>query len=68
MKYDVSDPRHHYSKLRDMLTGVADHAREGVGKVSDPTAQARFEATTEVREGLVRAYDHAEAKSEPAWR
>lgn len=39
-----------------------------VSKVTDPKAQALFETTAEVAEGLVRAYDHFEQKSEPAWR
>jgi hypothetical protein len=68
MQYDESDPRHHTIKIREMLNDVARHAREDVGKVNDPKAQALFETTAEVIEGLTRAYDHLEQKSEPAWR
>lgn len=32
------DPRHHTGKLHDMLTRVAEHAREDVGKISEPKA------------------------------
>jgi len=39
-----------------------------VAKVSEPKAQALFETTAEVLRGLATAYDHYEAKAEPAWR
>jgi hypothetical protein len=68
MQYDESDPRYHTIKIREMLNDVARHAREDVGKVNDPKAQALFETTAEVIEGLTRAYEHLEQKSEPAWR
>jgi hypothetical protein len=67
-QYPESDPRHHTARLRDMLTGVIDHAREDVGKVDEPKAQALFETTAEVCRGLVTAMEHYEAKQEPAWR
>ncbi|MFN3215830.1 MAG: hypothetical protein ACE367_04985 [Acidimicrobiales bacterium] len=51
-----------------MLSDVADHAREDVGKVEDPKAQALFETAAEVLEGLQRAFEHFEQRSEPAWR
>jgi hypothetical protein len=44
-QYPESDPRHHTLKLTEMLRDVAQHAREDVGKVSDPRAQALFETT-----------------------
>jgi hypothetical protein len=51
-----------------MLDDVIRHAREDVGKVKDPKAQALFETTAELFSGLTRAYEHAEQKAEPAWR
>jgi hypothetical protein len=63
-----SDPRRHTAKLKAMLSDVISHAREDVDKVADPKAQALFETTAEVVQGLVHAYDHFEQKSEPAWR
>jgi hypothetical protein len=51
-----------------MLKDVVEHAREDVAKVTDPKAQALFETTAEVVQGLVQAYDHFEQKSEAAWR
>jgi hypothetical protein len=51
-----------------MLQGTVDHAREDVQKVEDPKARALFETTAEVLDGLLKAYDHYERRSEPAWR
>lgn len=62
-----SDPRHHTMKLKGMLRDAARHAREDVGKVQDPKAQALFETTAEVLNGLATAYDHFERGSERAW-
>jgi hypothetical protein len=45
MQYGEADPRHHTAKLKDMLTEVVDHARDDVGKITDPKAQALFETT-----------------------
>lgn len=66
--YPESDPRHHTSNLKQMLDDTARHAREDVGKVQDPKAQALFETTAEVLGGLKKAYDDFEQKSEGAWR
>jgi hypothetical protein len=62
-----SDPRHHTSKLHDMLTEVVRHAREDIGKIDEPKAQALFETTAEVCTGLATAYEHYDRR-EPAWR
>jgi hypothetical protein len=51
-----------------MLRDVAAHAREDVGKVSDPKAQALFETTAEVLLGLEKAYQDFEDRSERAWK
>ncbi len=68
MQYDESDPCHHTAKLKDMLSEVADHAREDVGKVEEPKAQALFETTAEVCAALARAVEHYESQSERAWQ
>jgi hypothetical protein len=62
------DPRHHTAHIKGMLDEVITHAREDVGKVDDPRFKALFETTAEVLSGLRTAYDHAEQKSEPAWK
>ncbi len=65
--YAENDPRHHTAKIKQMLTDISKHTREDVNKVDDPRAQALFEATAEVVNGLVKAYDDFETRSEPAW-
>jgi hypothetical protein len=62
-----NDPRHHTARLRAMLQDVVTHAREDIGKISEPKAQALFETTAEVCSGLINAYDHYD-KNAPAWR
>lgn len=66
--YPENDPRHHTSNIKRMLNDVITHARSDVQKVSDPQAEALFETTAEVLEGLVKAYSHFESKSEKAWQ
>lgn len=68
MQCSEKDPRHHTAKLKQMLRDVADHAREDIGKVSDPKAQALFETTAEVLMGLQKAYQDFEERSEQAWK
>jgi hypothetical protein len=66
--YPESDPRRHAAYIKQKLSELAQHAREDVGKVSDPKAQALFETTAETLDGLAKAYEHYEQKSEPAWQ
>jgi len=66
--YDEDDPRHHTARLKTMLNEVVDHAREDVGKIEEPKAQALFETMAEVCASLVRAVEHYENQSEPAWQ
>lgn len=61
------DPREHTAHLRSMLAEVVQHARDDIGKVTEPKAQALFETTAEVCTGLLTAYQHYE-QNEPAWR
>ncbi len=62
-----TDPLHHTAKLRAMLADLANQARESIGKISEPKAQALFETTAEVCGGLATAYEHYEQRR-PAWR
>ena len=64
----MCDAIDHTSKIKEMLRNVMEHAREDVEKVHDPKVQALYETTAEVLGGLIQAYDHAENKSEAAWR
>ncbi len=68
MDFSENDPRHHTTKLKQMLTETMEHARQDVAKVTDPKAQALFETTAEVLGGLKRAYEHFEQGSEGAWK
>lgn len=68
MQYDESDPRHHTIKLKDMLNDLVQHAREDVGKIEEPKAQALFETTAEVCAGLAKAFQDYEGQSEQAWK
>ena len=68
MQFPEGDPRHHTAKLRQMLSGIIEHAREDVGKVNDPKAQAPFETTAEVLSGLEKAFEDFEQRAEPAWK
>lgn len=65
--YHEGDPRHHTVKLKTMLDDALRHAREDIGKIKDPKAQALFEVTAEVLGGLINAYDDYELHA-PAWR
>jgi hypothetical protein len=60
-----SVPNH--SRLREMLAEAVRQARQDVAKSTDPKQRALLETTAEVLDGLIRACDHAEQKSEPAW-
>jgi hypothetical protein len=51
-----------------MLTELAQHARDDVKQINEPRAQALFETTAEVLDGLARAYTHYDEAAEPAWK
>jgi len=66
-RYPESHPCHHTLKLKEMLAEIVDHAREDVAKVNEPKAQALFETTAEMLQGLIKAYEDYEGKTEQAW-
>jgi len=66
--YPESDPRHHTAKIKRMLTDAMNHCREDVGKITEPKAQALFETTAEVLQGLAKAFEHYDTGAEPAWQ
>lgn len=61
-------PRHHTSKVQDMLQDLIDHLREDIHKIDEPQAEALLETSAEVLEGLKKAFKHYEEKNEAAWR
>jgi hypothetical protein len=64
MVYSEENPRYHLVKVRGMLHAVVRHCREDVEKVADPKAQAIFETTAEVLDGLINAYNRYERELE----
>ena len=66
--YPESDPRHHTAKIKQMLNDASQHARQDVQKVNDPRAQALFETSAEVLDGLSKAFDDYDNRAEAAWK
>jgi hypothetical protein len=66
--FSESDPRYHTQNVGRMMSDLIDHLREDIHKVDDPQAKALFEVSAEVLQGLQRAMEHFETKSEKAWR
>jgi hypothetical protein len=62
------DPREHTAQLGRALKELSDHLRRDVEKVDDPKAQALFETSAEVLDGLQKAYRDFEARREGAWK
>ena len=67
-QYPESDPRRHTQKIQRLLVELRDHCRQDVRKIQEPKAQALFETTAEVLDGLLKAYQHYDRQAEPAWR
>ncbi|HLO17688.1 MAG TPA: hypothetical protein VK206_22855 [Anaerolineales bacterium] len=63
-----SDPRYHAQNVGRMIEDLINHLRTDIEKVDDPQAKALFEVSAEVLQGLQRAFQHFETKSEKAWR
>ena len=62
MVYTEDTARYHVVKVRGMLNAVMRHCREDIEKVADPKAQAIFETTAEVLDGLITAYSRYETE------
>jgi hypothetical protein len=62
MVYREDTARYHVVKVRGLLTAVRRHCREDVAKVAEPKAQAIFETTAEVLDGLINAYSRYETE------
>ena len=62
------DPRYHTQNVGRMLEDLIGHLREDIEKVDDPQAKALFEVSAEVLQGLQRAFEHFEIRSEEAWK
>ena len=60
--------RRRTTRVKDTLLVAISQAREGVGQVDNPRAQALLETTAETLEGLVTAFAHYEQEAEKAWQ
>ena len=68
MVYTEENARYHVVKVRGMLNAVMMHCREDVEKVAEPKAQAIFETTAELLDGLINAYCRYERELEEKGR
>lgn len=64
MAYTEDNPRYHLVKMRGMLNAAMRHCTEDIEKVAEPKAQALFETTAEVLNGLINAYSRYEIELE----
>jgi len=67
-QFPEDDPRHHTSHIQDMLEDLITHVRQDIDKIHEPRAQALFETSAEVLNGLKTAFNHYEAGTEAAFR
>jgi hypothetical protein len=44
-RFPEHDPRHHTANIKAMLRDIIAHAREDVGKIDEPKAQAQSQST-----------------------
>lgn len=63
-----SNPRDHTMHVKAAMRELINHLRQDIGRVNEPRAQALFETTAEVLQGLVTAYDHYEVGEEAAFK
>jgi len=62
------NPKHHTIQARERMEELIRHLREDVERIDEPQAKALFETSAEVVGGLVKAFEHYEAKNESAWK
>ena len=62
------NPFEHTANIKEEFTKLSEHLREDVDKVDDPKAKALFEVSAEVIDGLQKAFNDFEKKSESAWK
>ena len=67
-RYPRSDPRYHTANITATLDELIAHLREDIGAFDEPKAQALFETSAEVLDGLRTAFRHYDTGSEGAMR
>ena len=60
-------PQEHAQHIANMLQQVQQECRADIERIDDPKAQALFETAAEVAGGLLKALEHYQKGSEPAW-
>lgn len=67
-QYSEDNPLYHTQKMKDRFMELVDHLRQDVGKANEPKAQALFETSAEVLNGLAKVFEDYEKKNDQAWR
>jgi hypothetical protein len=63
-----ADPKAHVANIKEGMNELIQHLRRDVERVKEPKAQALFETSAEVLQGLVTALDHYDAGQEAGFR
>jgi len=61
-------PGHYTQKMKAVLGGLSVQLRRDVERVDEPQLKAMFETSAEVIDGLIKAFDHYDKKTEATWR
>jgi len=64
----TSDATAHSANVRASMIELIQHLRRDIDKVNEPKAQALFETSAEVLQGLVTAFEHYEAGREAGFQ
>ncbi|HSV20543.1 MAG TPA: hypothetical protein VLR71_19180 [Casimicrobiaceae bacterium] len=62
------DPQFHVTNVKRMMSDLIQHLRDDVKQFDEPKAQALFETSAEVLQGLETAFSHYKAGVEPGMR
>ena len=62
------DPRFHVANVKNMLDDIIHHLREDIRQFNEPKAQALFETSAAVLQGLQTAFSHYEVGQECGMR
>jgi len=62
------DPRFHVENVSNMLGDLISHLRDDIRQFEEPKAQALFETSAEVLQGLQTAFKHYQAGTERGMR
>ncbi len=65
---DSRDPKVHTAHVRQAMQDLIQHLRDDIGRIDEPRAQALFETSAEVLQGLVKTYDDYDAGREIAFQ